>query len=302
MTLARDLVHSLPSAFTLARATQIGMTEKHLRGRQVERLFRGVYGATAAPPELVAICRALADVLPTSAVFSHHTAALLLGLPAVGRPTTRVHVTTPAGVDAPRRRGVQGHECYLPERDVDAVDGLPVTSAARTFVDHAAGTSLEDLVALGDGILHHRLATQAELSALVLAAAGQRGVRTARAALPLLDGRAQSVPESLLRVRIHFSDLPDAEPQLEVCDDQGNAIGHVDLGYDELRIAIEYDGRHHAEREEQFDYDVGRYTELESLGWHVMRAARGDLRNGSEVFLRRLRRLIASRSRSPSVQ
>lgn len=201
-------------------------------------------------------------------------------------------------MSAPRRRGVIGHEAEVTADELTMLAELLVTTAPRTFLDHAATESLEDLIALGDAILHRRLATRAELSATVAAATGRRGIRTARAAIPLLDGRAQSVQESLLRVRIHFSDLLDAEPQLEVCDGYGNPIGHVDLGYEELKIAIEYDGRHHAEREEQFDYDVGRYTELESWGWHVMRATRDDLPNGSESFLRRLGRIIHIRSSS----
>lgn len=289
---AQELIHDLPGTFTRSEAMTAGWTVNQLRGRQVSLLTRGVYRAVAVPTDLIETCRALADVLATDSLFSHQTAAELLTLPAVGRRRQLLHVTTPIASPAIRRPGVVGHRGLLSDDDSGTAYDLPVTSPVRTFLDHASATSLEELIALGDAILHIKAATRAELAARIDAAKGWRGVRNARAALPLLDGRAESVPESLLRVRIHFSELPDAEPQVKVYDNYGNYVGRVDLGYRDLRIAIEYDGRHHA-KTGQFDNDIKRYTLLESLGWHVLRAGRDDLDDGSIPFLGRLRRTIS---------
>lgn len=292
MPAARDLIQYLPGTFSRSDGLAVGLTLDQLRSRHLSVLTREVYQAVGPPSGLVDTCNALVQVMTSGAAFSHQTAAELLGLPDLGRRKQLLHVMTPIGSPPVRRPGIVGHRELLCPGDIAVAQGLPVTSPVRTFLDHAPVTSLEELIALGDAILHCKLATRAQLSARIAEAKGWRGVRNARAAVPLLDGRAESVPESLLRVRIHFSELPDAEPQVKVYDDYGNYVGRVDLGYKEMRIAIEYDGRHHAERRGQFDYDIKRYTLLESLGWHVLRAGGDDLDDGSIPFLGRLRRTI----------
>lgn len=281
----------MDGVFSRPVALRAGITSNQLRAKPYLSISRGLYLGPDGVPNLYNHCAALRDLLPLASAFSHTTAAGLTGLPLLGRNRSVLHVTVPAGSPRPSRRGLVAHHTELLPGDVIMVGELPATSPARTFLDHSALLSVEDLVALGDAILHCELATRDELARRVDAAKGRRGIRTAREALPLLDGRAQSVPESLLRARIHFSDLPDPEPQLEVRDGD-RLVATVDLGYEEWRIAIEYEGRHHAENDDQFDYDVDRYTELESLGWHVLRATRKDLPNGSQGFLGRLRRTI----------
>lgn len=81
------------------------------------------------------------------------------------------------------------------------------------------------------------------------------------------------------------------EPQLKVYDEHGILVARLDLGYEEDMVGIEYEGRHHADGE-QFDYDLDRYTELASRGWHIMRPGSKALRAGSRQFLRRLARRL----------
>lgn len=289
----------MDGVFSRPAALRAGLSPNQLRAKQYLSIARGLYLSPDGITNALHHCRALHDLLPLGSVFSHATAADLLGLPAVGVNHRALHVTVPANCGRPSRRGVAAHHAELLPGDVTMLGELPMTGPARTFLDHAANVSLEELIALGDAILHTELATRDELANRVSVAKGRRGIRTARAALPLLDGRAQSVPESLLRVRIHFSDLPDPEPQYEVYDGD-RLVATVDLGYAEWKIAIEYEGRHHAEDDDQFDYDIDRYTELESLGWHVLRAKRTDLPDGSKRFLNRVRRTIESRVNAAS--
>lgn len=44
----------------------------------------------------------------------------------------------------------------------------------------------------------------------------------------------------------------------------------VDLAYPEVKLAIDYDGRHHIEREAQWRSDLLRREDVEALGWRFL--------------------------------
>ena len=51
----------------------------------------------------------------------------------------------------------------------------------------------------------------------------------------------------------------------------------LDLSYPELRLIVEYDGRQHAENTAQWNRDLRRREELESLGWRIVVVTARDL-------------------------
>jgi very-short-patch-repair endonuclease len=91
----------------------------------------------------------------------------------------------------------------------------------------------------------------------------------------MLTPKAASRPESLIRYAILDSDLPAPEVQLPIRDRRGRAVAHADLGYEEWRIAIEYEGRQHADPK-QFGRDLARYTLMGSNGWLLLRFGAAD--------------------------
>ena len=70
---------------------------------------------------------------------------------------------------------------------------------------------------------------------------GERWVTTLRALAPLADGRAESPPESILRLYWIDAGLPHPRPQLEVWVD-GRLIARLDIGHLRSLFAAEYDG------------------------------------------------------------
>ena len=48
------------------------------------------------------------------------------------------------------------------------------------------------------------------------------------------------------------------------------------MGYEDLKIAIEYEGAHHRTDRRQFEKDIRRYDELIELGWIVLRFTAED--------------------------
>ena len=52
----------------------------------------------------------------------------------------------------------------------------------------------------------------------------------------------------------------------------GRVVAHADLGWSRWKVALEYEGRQHAERE-QFGRDIDRYSLMAADGWLVVRFA-----------------------------
>lgn len=183
--------------------------------------------------------------------------------------------------------------------DIVTVRGLPVTSPEKTFLDLAASVPLEDLVAVGDAMLAAHLGNRKLLVERVNIAGPQPGIRTARRAVPMLDERAQSMPESILRVRMIMDRLPPPEPQCLITSTNGRIIAHSDLGFPDYQTAVEHEGRHHAEGD-QFSYDTRRYTEISAAGWLILRSSAVDLSSGSHRLLRSVRQTLILRGWRPS--
>ncbi|NEK87577.1 DUF559 domain-containing protein [Blastococcus saxobsidens] len=114
------------------------------------------------------------------------------------------------------------------------------------------------------------------LQGLIDRGAGRWGVTKVRRAAALVDPRAESPPESRVRVACVLAGLSPV-PQYEVQVD-GMSLGRIDLAFPEARLAIEYEGAYHFE-EEQIVRDDERYARLVAAGWRVIRLSAQDLRD-----------------------
>ena len=124
--------------------------------------------------------------------------------------------------------------------------------------------------------------SHAELADAAHAGAGQWGVTRFRRAVKLVDPRAQSAPESKVRVALVLAGLHPV-PQYEVCG--GEHPIHADLAFPEARIAIEYEGAYHFDGDQIVRDDV-RYARMRDLGWTVIRLGAADLRDLDGVVIR----------------
>ena len=258
--------------YTRAEATASGMTRAQLRddGRRVSR---GVYLSRALPLNLPDLTHAVLLACPPAAAASHRTAATLLGAPVDA--TRPVEITAPHGTYRPRRRGVRVHVRELMPADRTECQGLPVTSGPQTWLDLAARTAPAELVAIGDALYRAGGLDAARLDERLARADGVRGVVVARRCASMLTPEAASRPESLIRFALLDSHLPAPQIQVPIRDRWGRVVAHADLGYEQWRIAIEYEGRQHAERE-QFRRDLTRYSIMGSNGWLLLRFGGDD--------------------------
>lgn len=286
---------SLPPAYSAASARAAGITRAQLRGPAFVRLGHDLVVRLDDAIDPRERLRLLATALPADAAFSHLTAAWLLGAP-VGLPTKAHVALTPRRV-LPQRAEFIVHARRLLPQDVLSRDGVRITSAEQTFLDLAEHLPPPELVAVGDALLRNAELTTSALADRLLRADRVRGVVRARACAPLLSRLAMSRPESLMRYWLTTSsDLPDPQAQLPVRDRWGRVVAHGDLGYEEWRILLEYEGRQHAEPD-QFGRDVDRYSLMAAEGWLVVRFANRHLNQWTIV--ERTRGALLSRGWRP---
>jgi hypothetical protein len=113
-----------------------------------------------------------------------------------------VTVLRPPSVPWKGPREVRVHRTELADTDVTLHDGVPVTSALRTAWDVAALEPVATAVAALDAMVRAGALRTAELIAMAEAGTGRWGIARVRQAFPLVDPRAESAPES--RVRVAF--------------------------------------------------------------------------------------------------
>ena len=265
------------------------------------RIARGIH-LRPPDPSLAARCAALLGAMPVGSVVSGVTAAALhqLWLPPqpVDAPldiTVAASGGTSDRLAYPRRAEVTAHRRRLAVADLARVDGIPLTSVARTWLDLARTLPIPDLVAAGDSALRTHQVASADLAALIESSVDRRGVRAARRALPMLSARSRSRPESHLRVAVTAPDLPPFRVNEAIADEHGQWLAEPDLALDEARLALEYQGADHAEPE-RMRRDMTRVTDLRRAGWLVLLFGPAEVLRRPQLIAPEVRWIIRARA------
>jgi len=224
-------------------------TSQHALRRAVEegeldRVRRGFYAPhrdldrRARHRQLIA---ATVPLLGAGSVLSHASAAIMLGLPVRQDLLDRVWVTRPGGGHGRRGPVVQLRRCSLDADDVTTVDGVAVTTLARTVVDLARQLPYEWGVIGCDAAL----AAGCSQDSLIEAAhrvRGWPGGRRALSAARFADGASGSPAESLSRVQMERAGIPTPVTQFPVFLN-GKLVATADFGWDDAGLVGECDGK-----------------------------------------------------------
>lgn len=233
--------------------------------------------------------------MPEAAFFCSLTAARIMHIPLPwpAASTTDMHVGVPAPRRALRACGTVGHKYQLRKADVRDWLGLRITTPARTWCDLAATLDVEDLVAAGDYLIHrpHPLATRAELADVVARHPARRGRARLLEALSLLDERAESPTESIIRVAIVRAGIRGLVVNLRITDAHGNVF-RADLCFPAHRVIVEYQGDYHRTEPERWRKDRTRIALLTAANWHVIEIAADELAD-RRVLLQLVRDALA---------
>jgi len=160
--------------------------------------------------------------------------------------------------------------------EIQTLNGVAVTTPARTALDLACWYPTMVAVPAIDALARATDLKLADVDSLLQRYPGRRGIRRARVSLDLVDAGAESPKESWLRLILIRAGVPRPTTQIRVYDAVTGRTAYLDMGWEELKVAAEYDGDHHRKDPVQFRHDAKRREMLERLGWIIITVLAGD--------------------------
>ncbi len=266
-----------------ARGLSIHAVDWLVRARRLVVVQRGVYqiGPVALPraAERAAVLAGGCD-----ARISHRSAAHLEGMLEASHHVSKLEVTVARR--RPRRiEGVRIHRVRdLRADEVTRIEGIPVTTPARTLLDIAETETARDVEQAYAKALRMRLVTPETMRDMVERHPTHRGAPVWRRLLAEYGGPAftRSEAEEKLLDITRSARLPPPELNAQV-------LGHeVDFLWRDARVVAEVDGYAFHASARSFAADRNRDAELTAAGYRVLRFTWADLGEGRFATVVRL--------------
>lgn len=274
-----------------SEAVAAGLVRKHQLRSRFTAVFPDVY--TYPDRELTLQHRAMAAWLWS------RRAGVVAGLTASALHGARyVEDSWPIELISPGRRpprGIMTHNVELGADETTVRWRVPVTTPERTAFDVARRGELDDAVVRLDALGNATGLRAAAVGAVAQRHKGARGMRQLADALDLYDAGAQSPWETWLRLLLIREGFPRPQTQIPVTSADGRRRYYLDMGWEDLKLAVEYDGDQHRVDPVQFAHDIARAEDLDELGWARVRVVK---RNSTADVLRRVSRAYDARVRS----
>lgn len=282
---------NLQAPFIGSEAIANGALREHQLRARYRAIFPDVYAPKSAELTL--------DQRARAAWLWSHRAGILMGQTASALHGAKwVDDGLPVELVAPNARpphGIRTHDVSLRQDEWMLLGDLPVTTPQRTAFDIGRRKPTRSTVARMDALLRATGATVEDVAGVADRHRGARGLRQLEEVLTLVDAGAQSPRESLLRLTLIEAGLPRPRTQIPVIGLDGMTMYYLDMGWEDLMVAVEYDGDQHRTDRWQYTKDVRRLEELERLGWIVIRVLAD---HSSDDIVRRVRDALARRSSS----
>jgi hypothetical protein len=274
--------------FIGSEAVASGQLTEHELRRWYQSVYRDVYTARSVDPSLHDRTWAAWLWSKRRAVVSGLAAAALHG-------SQWVDADEPIELIA---RSARQHEGLIVRNDTLASDeftkvaGLPVTTPVRTAFDLGRRLPADEAITRLDALKWATFFSVDDVTRLAQRHPGARGLRQLREVLPLVDGGAASPKETWLRMLLINNGFPPPTTQIPVMDGW-RPLAVLDMGWEDLMIAAEYDGDHHRTIRAQYVKDRRRIRRLEQLGWIVIQVIAEDR---PDDIVRRVREAIRRRT------
>jgi very-short-patch-repair endonuclease len=160
--------------------------------------------------------------------------------------------------------------------EVIEMNDMAVATIQRTAFDLGRHLKRDAAVAHLDALAHATGLQPEHVEPLIAAYRGARGVRRLREALALMDGDAQSPKETAVRLLLMDAHFPRPQTQIPVVDGHGRPFAFLDMGWEDMMIAVEYDGDQHRSDRAQYAWDVKRVAMIQDRGWIHIRVIAED--------------------------
>ncbi|HET7668396.1 MAG TPA: hypothetical protein VFK56_20490 [Mycobacterium sp.] len=184
-------------------------------------------------------------------------------------------------------KGVITRDELLLENEFQRLDELPITRPERTAFDLGRRGRLGMAVARLDALAQATDVKVPTVEELAGRHRRTRGLRQLEKALDLMDAGAESPQETWLRLLVIRAGYPRPRTRIPVLSPDGRRWYYLDMGWEDIKLAAEYDGDHHRSNPDVFAYDIRRLDDLRVPGWTHVRVA---ARNRADEVLGRLSR------------
>lgn len=180
--------------------------------------------------------------------------------------------------------------------EVVEIDNMAVTTIQRTAFD--LGRYLPRLKAVQhlDALARATGLEADHVLPLADQYTGARGVRRLKEVLDLMDAGAESPQETRTRLVLMDGGFPRPTTQIPVPNDSGSTF-YLDMGWEEIMMAVEYDGDQHRTDPRRYARDIARLEELQRKGWIIIRVIAG---HSPAFILYRVRQAWAQRETEPT--
>lgn len=177
-------------------------------------------------------------------------------------------------------RGVRTWSDRVQADEFQLIEGMRVTTPARTALDLACRYPLGKAVAAIDALARATRLKMADVELLAERYPGRRGIRRARVALPLVDAGAESPRESWLRLLLIRAGFPEPQTQIPIYDQYGQLAAVADMGWEDIKVGVDYEGEHHRTTRGAFNKGIRRHETVTGLGWIDIRVTLEDTEAG----------------------
>lgn len=254
------------------------------RGRWI-RLFPRVYLTTRKAPTTRARIRACWLWAGDHSVIAGSAAAWWLGLnPAVPRT---ISVVIPPSTKRNPQPDVQVIRGIVDPRDADFEDWIKVTRASRTCLDLARRQEPDHL----ETALRLRKIDPARLEQSLDRGRGRRGQLRARIAVGEVSDNPWAPSERLFHGLLRQAGITGWVANAPVVLRSG--VRYPDVAIEDIKLAIEVDGREHHTREIDFENDRVRNNQFVEAGWTVLHFTWRQLTQEPDAMITSIRATIA---------
>jgi very-short-patch-repair endonuclease len=172
-------------------------------------------------------------------------------------------------------RGVRTRSDLLLDGETQLMGGLELTTPERTAFDLARRGALGQAVARLDALACATGFKASDVVELAKRHRHTRGLRQLEAALDLVDEGAQSPKETWLRLLLIKAGFPKPQTQIPILSSDGYPKYFLDMGWEDIKLTVEYDGEQHRISRPQFVWDVERLEYIQQVGWTHIRVLAG---------------------------
>lgn len=271
---------------TRAELLAAGVTPKQIRARvgrgTLLREYRGVYRVGHRARSTKATYLAAVLAVGNGAVLCGRAAAYLWGLMKGEPPSPEVIGVTERQIEGLSTRRAR----RLDPRDTAVVDGIPVTTVARTLVDLAAELSAEALArACHEAGVRYRT-TPRDVLTVLARRPRSRGAANLRR---IVEG---DIPVTLSTLEARFLKLLESDGLPLPATNRMAGGRRVDCRWPRHRLTVELDGYRFHNSRHSWEQDRRREREARARGDDFRRYTYGDVLENQESMLAELRSVL----------